>query len=180
MTRQLKTVESSSVVRVDWFSGRLIFRTRTFHSWTGKGWSAKNMGIRIPGILLSKNGLLVASQLVVNVLLAGWIYNEYLHNRYMQDYLASAWPAIWPVLALVAGFGVGAGAIFTLYSRGRLPLLVSPKAASLVQAISTTSLETIDACPFCETPLKTISTGRLQCRNCRRYFKSSLPKVEAA
>lgn len=145
------------------------------------GLGLKHMGIRFPGIALSKNMILVASQLVVNVLLVAWIYNEYLHNTYMQEYLGNIWTSIGNVIVVAAGFAVGAGAVIVFYTRGRLSLLLkSPGTGSMVQAISTTTnLEALDVCPFCETPLKTISEGRLQCRSCRRYYKSSLPKAEA-
>ncbi len=140
------------------------------------------MGIRLPSITLSKNTFVVAGQLILNVSLALWLYNEYLHNPFMQTYMSNAWAAIWPEVALGIGVVAGAGAILGLYRRGALPILVrEPAPMGAVQPIGTSAnLSTIDICPFCEVPLRTISEGRLQCRNCRRYFKSSLPKEIAA
>lgn len=136
------------------------------------------MGARLPSIELSKYTLLVAAQLVVNVCLAAWLYDEYLHNPFMQAYVSSAWSSIWPVAAVIIGIAVGATGAFIVYRRGRLTTGVSE--ASQLSGSSTGSLEnleTINDCPFCNLPLKTISQGRLQCRNCRRFFKSSLPKA---
>jgi len=137
------------------------------------------MGIKLPSILLSKYTLLVAAQLVVNVTLAAWLYDEYLHNPFMQAYLSNAWSSVWPVIAVVIGIGVGATGVFVVYKRGRLAGILGesrPVSISLTGALD--NLETINECPFCNLPLKTISEGRLQCRNCRRYFKSSMPKAE--
>ena len=137
------------------------------------------MATRLASISLSKYTLLIAVQLVVNVSLALWLYNEYLHNRYMQTYLSNAWAAGW----LYFTIGIAAVAIaglYAAYSRGMLPMMSRGERASESQAtLASAKLETIDECPYCEVPLRTISAGRLQCRNCRRYFKSSLPKVEA-
>ena len=139
------------------------------------------MGIRLPSISLTKHTVLFAAQLVVNVSLALWLYSEYLHNPFMQAYVSTVWSSIWPGVAVVAGVAVGATAILLAYSLGHLPMLAknADQIASVRPFAAVTSLETIDSCPFCETPLKTISEGRLQCRNCRRYFKSSMPKIIA-
>ena len=138
------------------------------------------MATRLASISLSKYTLLIAVQLVVNVSLALWLYNEYLHNPYMQTYLSKAWSAGW--LYFTAGIAaVAVIGLYAAYSRGVLPLMSSgDRPVSESQAtLASAKLETIDECPYCEVPLRTISVGRLQCRNCRRYFKSSLPKVEA-
>jgi len=133
------------------------------------------MGIRLPSIPFTKNTLLVAAQLVVNVGLAAWLYDEYLHNPYMQAYLSNAWSAVWPIIAVVVGIAVGASGVFVVYTR-RSGATVSETVSSSA-AGSLDNLEMINDCPFCNLPLKTISEGRLQCRNCRRYFKSSMPKT---
>ena len=139
------------------------------------------MGIRLSSLSLSKYTILLAAQLVVNISLAIWLYNEYLHNQFMQVYISNTWSAIWPEVAIVIGVGAGATAVLALYSRGHIPMLVkNPVQTSAMRTVGTVgSLDAIDACPFCETPLKTISEGRLQCRNCRRYFKSGMPKIPA-
>lgn len=139
------------------------------------------MGIRLSTIPLSKYTLLVAAQLVVNVLLATWLYDEYIHNPFMQAYLASAWSTIWPIIVVIVGIAVGAAAVFFVFRRGHLATRPSETGSlSNSPTGSLDNLEPIDNCPFCNLPLKTISEGRLQCRNCRRYFKSSLPKAALA
>lgn len=140
------------------------------------------MGIRLPSISLTKYTVLFASQLIVNLSLALWLYNEYLHNPFMQIYMSNAWSAIWPGIALAVGVAAGSGAVFAAHRRGVLPIFVKePAPIGAIQPIGTSAnLSTLDICPFCELPLKTISEGRLQCRSCRRYFKSRLPKEIAA
>jgi hypothetical protein len=71
------------------------------------------MAIRLPSISLSKYTVLLAAQLVVNVSLAVWLYNEYLHNPYMQAYISSTWSSIWVDVAVATGVAVGliAGAV---------------------------------------------------------------------
>ena len=136
------------------------------------------MGIKLVPIPVSKYTLLVAAQLVVNILLGTWLYDEYLHNPFMQAYLASAWSTIWPVIAVIVGIAVGSAAVFIVYRRGRLGSRISGTGSvSNLPTESLDNLEPIDNCPFCNVALKTISEGRLQCRNCRRYFKSSMPKT---
>lgn len=139
------------------------------------------MGIRLPSISLTKYTVLFASQLIVNVSLALWLYNEYLHNPFMQIYLSDVWSAIWPEVVLGVGAVAGSAGMFAAHRRGVLPISVrEPGPMGAIQPVGTTgNLSTLDICPFCELPLKTISEGRLQCRSCRRYFKSSLPKVSA-
>jgi hypothetical protein len=136
------------------------------------------MEMRVPSISLSKQNLLAATQLVVNVLLAIWLYDEYLHNPFMQMYISSLWSGIWPVVTVVLGIFVGSVGSYLTYRRGHLSSLVgAPREVAPQVAGNSENLAIIDACPFCDVALKTISEGRLQCRNCRRYFKSSLPKL---
>jgi hypothetical protein len=130
----------------------------------------------LPGIIASRYGALIIAQLVVNVSLAVWLYNEYVHNPFMQDYLSNTWSAIWPVVTIVGLVAIGAGG-FGAY-RWRQDSVVTGKSSGVGMEVGA-NLTTLDICPFCDVPLKTISEGRLQCRNCRRYFKSSLPKVPA-
>ena len=139
------------------------------------------MALRFPSVSVSKYTFLVVAQLVLNVALGVWLYNEYLHNRYMQLYMAGLWSVVWPETALAFGIAVGAIGTISLYRRGHLNMIIkTPAEMAGTQAMGTSaSLAAIDMCPFCDTPLKTISEGRLQCRNCRRYFKSSLPKIAA-
>lgn len=139
------------------------------------------MGIRLLSISLSRYTVLVATQLIVNVSLAVWLYNEYLHNPFMQLYLSNAWSTIWPEFTVAIAVALGALAILAAYQRGMLPLFEKDEGpiGTAVPARTTANLSAIDVCPFCDLPLKTLSEGRLQCRGCRRYFKSSMPKVSA-
>ena len=136
---------------------------------------------RLPAVLGSRYGPLLLIQSTVNLLLAVSLYLEYTHNPFMQAYVSNVWASIWPEITAglsVAIVGVG---IFVFYRKrqsnplagglGSKPMLEELEGAS--------SLARLDVCPFCETPLRPISEGRLQCRKCRRYFKSSLPKVAA-
>ena len=133
------------------------------------------MGIRLSSMSISRYTLLVGAQLVVNVTLALWLYNEYLHNPFMQAYMSSVWSVIWPEVTVAAGILVGVGGSLAAYNRGHLRRLIKVPPQGMAQGAP--NLAAIDFCPFCNLPLKTISEGRLQCRNCRRYFKSNLPKV---
>ncbi len=133
------------------------------------------MGIRLSSMSISRYTLLVGAQLVVNVTLALWLYNEYLHNPFMQAYMSSVWSVIWPEVTVAAGILVGVAGSLAAYNRGHLRRLIKVPPQGMAQGAS--NLAAIDVCPFCNLPLKTISEGRLQCRNCRRYFKSNLPKV---
>ena len=136
---------------------------------------------RLPALLGSRYGPLLVMQSVVNLLLAFWLYLEYTHNPFMQAYVSNVWASIWPEIAVGISAGIVAIVIFAFYrtrqsgsqsgSLGSKPMLEDLEGAR--------NLARLDSCPFCETPLKPISEGRLQCRKCRRYFKSSLPKVAA-
>jgi hypothetical protein len=64
----------------------------------------------LPGIIASRYGVLIIAQLVVNLSLALWLYNEYVHNPFMQDYLSTTWSAVWPVASIGGVVAVGAGA----------------------------------------------------------------------
>ena len=136
---------------------------------------------RLPAVLGSRYGPLLVMQSVLNLLLAVWLYLEYTHNPFMQAYVLNVWTSIWPEITVGMSAGIAAIVIFAFYRTrqsgslsgglGSKPMLEDPEGAS--------NLARLDVCPFCETPLKPISEGRLQCRKCRRYFKSSLPKVAA-
>jgi hypothetical protein len=125
-------------------------------------------------IQVSRKTLTIGIQSLLNIFLAAWLYNEYVHNRFMQDYLASAFSSvnIAVPIGLLASAAI-AGGSFTAYSRrhqvsignGSHPL----KAGVLVGSEGT--LAVLDTCPFCSVPLKNISENRFQCRKCRRYFK---------
>jgi len=133
------------------------------------------LGIRLSSVSISRYTLLVGAQLVVNVTLALSLYNEYLHNPFMRAYMASLWSMIWPGVTVAAGILVGVVGSLVAYNRGHLRRLIRVPPQGMAQGAA--NLAAIKVIPFCDLPLKTISEGRLQCRNCRRYFKSNLPKV---
>jgi hypothetical protein len=123
---------------------------------------------------ISPKTLTIGIQSILNVFLVAWLFNEYVHNRFMQDYLANTFSSVSIALpiGLLASAAI-AGGSFTAYSRrhhvgignGSHPL----KAEMLVGSEGTIAV--LDTCPFCRVPLKNISENRFQCRKCRRYFK---------
>ena len=136
---------------------------------------------RLPAVLGSRYGPLLIIQSAANLLLAVWLYLEYTHNPFMQAYVSNVWSSIWPEITASISVAILAVVIFAFYktrrsnslsgSLGSRPMLENLEGSS--------NLARLDVCPFCETPLRPISEGRLQCRKCRRYFKSSLPKMAA-
>jgi hypothetical protein len=125
-------------------------------------------------IQVSRKTLTIGIQSILNVFLAVLLYNEYVHNRFMQDYLANSFSSVSIAvpIGLLASAAI-AGGSFTAYSRrhqvsignGPHPLKAE------VLAGSEGTLAVLDTCPFCSVPLKNISENRFQCRKCRRYFK---------
>ena len=136
---------------------------------------------RLPAVLGSRYGPLLLVQSVANLLLAVWLYLEYTHNPFMQAYVSNVWASIWPEITASTSVIILGLAIFASYKMRRsnsLPGSVGSKPV-LASLEGASNLAKLDVCPFCETPLRPISEGRLQCRKCRRYFKSSLPKMAA-
>jgi hypothetical protein len=136
---------------------------------------------RLPAVLASRYGPLLLIQSVANLLLAVWLYLEYTHNPFMQAYVSNVWASTWPEITASISAVIFAVVIFAFYKMRRSNSLSGslgskPRLENLGGA---SNLAKLDACPFCETPLRPISEGRLQCRKCRRYFKSSLPKMVA-
>jgi hypothetical protein len=123
---------------------------------------------------MSPKTLTIGIQSILNIFLATWLYNEYIHNKFMQDYLANTFSSVSIAvpIGLLASAAI-AGGSFTVYSRrhqvgignGSRP----PKAEVLAGSEGTIAVS--DTCPFCSVPLKNISENRFQCRKCRRYFK---------
>jgi hypothetical protein len=118
--------------------------------------------------------MVIGTQSILNLILASWLFNEYVHNRFMQDYLASAFSSVGFALPVgLLASAVIAGGSFTAYSRrhqsatGRASLGLKTE----MFAGSEEKLAILDTCPFCSVPLKSISENRFQCRKCRRYFK---------
>jgi ribosomal protein L37AE/L43A len=134
---------------------------------------------RLPAVLGSRYGPLLVIQSVANLLLAVWLYLEYTHNPFMQTYVSNVWASIWPETTVGLSIGIVAVVIFAFYRRQQSSSLSGNfgSKATLDDVEGASNLARLDVCPFCETTLKPISEGRLQCRKCRRYFKSSLPKM---
>jgi hypothetical protein len=123
---------------------------------------------------MSRKTLTIGIQSVLNIFLAAWLYNEYIHNKFMQDYLANTFSpvSIAIPIGLLASAAI-AGGSFTAYSR-RHQVSIGKRSHPLkaeLLAGSEGTLGVLDTCPFCSVPLKNISENRFQCRKCRRYFK---------
>jgi hypothetical protein len=123
---------------------------------------------------MSRKTLTIGIQLILNIFLAAWLYNEYVHNKFMQDYLANTFSSVSIAVPIgILASAAIAGGSFTVYSRrhqvsignGSHPLKAE------VLAGSEGTIGVLDTCPFCSLPLKNISENRFQCRKCRRYFK---------
>jgi len=136
---------------------------------------------RLPSLLGSRYGPLLLVQSAANLLLAVWLYLEYTHNPFMQAYVSKVWATIWPEVTVGLSTAIVAVLVLAFYRRRNSESLTGRLASkSILEGFEGSSnLARLDMCPFCETPLKPISEGRLQCRKCRRYFKSSLPKMAA-
>src|SRR3989441_12254026 len=136
---------------------------------------------RLPALLGSRYGPLLVVQSAANLLLAVWLYLEYTHNPFMQTYVSNVWAAIWTEITIGISVTIVAVVILVFYAiRDSEPLTARLGSKSKLEDLDELSnLATLEVCPFCETPLRPISEGRLQCRKCRRYFKSSLPKMAA-
>ncbi len=116
---------------------------------------------------------MIGVQSALNIFLAIWLYNEYVHNRFMQDYLASTFSSMSFALPVLLASAAIAGGSFTAYSRRHQITRgqIAPGLKTEAFAGSAEKLATLDTCPFCSIPLKNISENRFQCRKCRRYFK---------
>jgi len=136
---------------------------------------------RLPSLLGSRYGPLLVIQSAANLLLALWLYLEYTHNPFMQSYVSSIWATIWPEIAFGITAAIIAAVMLVFYGKRHSESLTDRLSSKpmLEDIEGSSSLARLDMCPFCETPLKPISEGRLQCRKCRRYFKSSLPRMTA-
>jgi len=123
---------------------------------------------------MSRKTLTIAIQSILNIFLAAWLYNEYVHNRFMQDYVASTFSSVGIAIpiGLLASAAI-AGGSFTAYSRRHQASIGNgshPLKANVLGG-SEGTLAVLDTCPFCSVPLKNLSENRFQCKKCRRYFK---------
>jgi len=134
---------------------------------------------KLPAVLGSKYGPLLVIQSVANLLLAFWLYLEYTHNPFMQAYVSNVWASIWPEIAAGISTIIAGIVVFAFYRTRQANSLAGSVRSKLEDLEGASNLAKLDVCPFCEISLKPISEGRLQCRKCRRYFKSSLPKMAA-
>lgn len=134
---------------------------------------------RLPSVLGSRYAPLLLVQSAANLLLAAWLYLEYTHNPFMQTYVSNVWATIWPEVTIGVSVAIVVVIIFAFYGRrhSEPPAARIGSKSRLYDIEGSNNLAKLDVCPFCETPLRPISEGRLQCRKCRRYFKSSLPKI---
>ena len=165
-----------SIFQVDLFFGS----TQNVFGYRSEFWGPSEMrSIRLASVLGSRYAPLLVVQSAANLLLGAWLYLEYTHNPFMQTYVSNAWATIWPEVTI--GVSVAIVAVITLafyVRRHTEPLAARMGSKSRLEDIEgSNSLAKLDVCPFCETRLRPISVGRLQCRKCRRYFKSSLPKI---
>ena len=123
---------------------------------------------------VSRKTLTIGVQSILNIFLTAWLYNEYIHNRFMQDYLASTFSSVViPVaIGLLASAAI-AGGSYMAYSRRQQASVGNGLRPLKVRVLegSEGTLAVLDTCPFCNVPLKNISENRFQCRKCRRYFK---------
>ena len=165
-----------SIFQVDLFFGS----TQNVFGYRSEFWDQKMRSTRLPSVLGSRYAPLLVVQTAANLLLAVWLYLEYTHNPFMQTYVSNVWATIWPEVTISVSVAIVAVVILAFYeSRRSEPLAARIGSKSRLEDIEgSNNLAKLDVCPFCETPLRPISEGRLQCRKCRRYFKSSLPKIE--
>ena len=123
---------------------------------------------------VSRSLSIVMGQFLLNLFLASWLYDEYVHNPFMQQYLAGFWTtssAMISIALVLAGIIAG-GTYLVAWRRHGLEMLQEPSRAALASdAGSLGGLRVLDVCPVCNVPLKALSETRFQCRKCRRYFK---------
>src|SRR5438093_12310460 len=61
--------------------------------------SASSMGLATMN-RVSRKTLTIGIQSMLNIFLAAWLYNEYMHNRFMQDYLAGKFSSVGIAVAI--------------------------------------------------------------------------------
>ncbi len=157
------------------YLGRLIFRKDQQYSETSRPpVPARTTGVsRMPLIHASRNTVVIGVQSIANVLLAFWLYMEYLHNPFMQEYVSNVWSTIGPSVIVGISATIMGGASLAFYIR-KHPLSFTSESnpgEATDEVGNGGGLAPLDTCPFCNTPLKLLSEGRFQCRKCRRYFK---------
>ncbi len=129
----------------------------------------------------SRSKLIIGGQSVAIAALALWLYMEYLHNPFMREYVSNVWASIWPETTIAISallIGVVSLAVYQQkYHRSFGDQSTARVSTGGVERSG--QLQSLDTCPFCNVPLKHLSGNRFQCRQCRRYFKSNVPAIEA-
>ena len=129
----------------------------------------------------SRSRFIIGGQSLAIAALAFWLYMEYLHNPFMREYLSNVWASIWPETTIALSALLIGVVSLTVYRQKYHRSFADERMAR----VSTGSIEksgelqSLDTCPFCNVPLKHLSGNRFQCRQCRRYFKSTVPTIEA-
>lgn len=107
----------------------------------------------------------------MNVLLASWLYTEYLNNRFLRQYLDSFWASNGLVVSAgLAGVAI-AGGTFVFFSKRSWPGFLAAPSAAMSEADTVPRVTPLDVCPHCDVELKSVSENRFQCRQCKRFFK---------
>ncbi len=123
---------------------------------------------------LSRGRLAIYAQSAVNVLLALWLYDEYVHNVFMQQYLSNLWGTIGTLVTVGALITALLAVGLVLYAK-KIGISLSNSTVESVKGVQVsgeqTTLKTMDSCPFCDSQLRSLSNERFQCRKCKRYFK---------
>src|SRR2546428_13472403 len=106
---------------------------------------------------ISRKTLTIGIQSILNIFLAAWLYNEYVHNRFMQDYVASTFSSV--SIAVPIGLLSSAaivGGSFTAYSSRRQASMGYTSHPLKAEELTGTEgdLSLLGACPCCSVPLK--------------------------
>lgn len=172
-----------SVMWTSGFSGRLISETadllveRPHSSRDAKKLTAR----KFSSAQTSWSKLIIGGQSLAIAALALWLYVEYLHNPFMREYVSNVWATIWPETTVALSGIIIGGVALTVYQRKHNRSVADARGVK----VSTGGMEksgdlaSLDSCPFCNIPLKHLSGNRFQCRQCRRYYKSNVPTIEA-
>lgn len=122
---------------------------------------------------LSRNRLAIYAQSAVNVVLALWLYDEYVHNVFMQQYLSNLWGTIGTLVTVGTLIAVIAAVGLVVYSK-KIGISLSNSTVDAVKGVQSkgeSALKTMDTCPVCDSQLRSLSNERFQCPKCKRYFK---------
>jgi hypothetical protein len=129
----------------------------------------------------SRSKFIIGGQSLAIAALALWLYMEYLHNPFMREYMSNVWASIWPETTIALSALLIGVVSLTVYRQKYNRSFADQRTArvSTGGVEKSGELQSLDTCPFCNVPLKHLSGNRFQCRQCRRYFKSTVPPVGA-